>query len=120
MIIYLDKSILFTKDPDIRFAIEYGIPLGNWKLLWQRHKLMEYSVREMQELLRINTGLKLSKKNIKRWIWRSEIYSMTLPLINKGTQCVVSDFFGEKEYKIIKELTKNLSSSVHKNTSTLP
>lgn len=119
MIIYLEKSTLFTKDPDIRFSEHYHLPRGNWSVLWSRYRLLDYSYRELQDLLAIRTGLKIGKKAIKRWIWRAEIYSITLPYLNKGVKSITSNVFGENEIKLIKELAKNIESSVHGDTKSI-
>jgi len=119
MIIHIKKSTLFTVDPDIRFSKEYGLPLGTLKALYRRHKMLGYSTNDLCEFYKINTGKETSKKSIKRWMWRTEVYAMTLPIINKGVETVVSSFFKDHEWKVIKEITKNIQSSVQGNTKTL-
>lgn len=120
MIFHLTKSNLFTQEPDNRFAREYGLPRGLWTLLWQRYKLMEYSIPELCELLDIKAHRKLSPKTLGRWIWRSEVYSIAHPLMLKGAQLVNSEVFREYEMELCKEILKNYKSSVHKKSKILP
>jgi len=119
MIIHIKKSILFTVDPDIRFAREYNLPKGTLKDIWRRYKLLDYTIGELCEFHLIKTGHKRSKKSMRRWMWRTEIYSMTLPIVNKGVETVNSSYFRHQEWKVIKELSKNLKSSVQGNTKTI-
>lgn len=119
MIINIRKSILFTIDPDIRFSKEYDLPIGTLKDIYRRYKLLDYTINELCEFHKMKTGKETSKKSMKRWMWRTEVYAMTLPILEKGVETVTSSFFKEHEWKVIKELTRNLQSSVHKNTKTL-
>lgn len=119
MIINLKKSILFTVDPDIRFAKEYNVELGVLKSIYRKHKILEYTLNELCEFHQIKTGKKSSKKSIKRWLWRIEVYGMTKPILDKGVENVTSAFFKDHEWKVLKELTKNIKFSVQGNTKTL-
>lgn len=119
MIIDLTKSVLFTQDPDIRFSKEHGVALGFWKELWKRHKLLEYTIDDMCDYYQMKIGHRPSRKSIKRWIIRSEIYSMSKPILNKGGRTVVSTYFKENEDYVIRELLKNLKNSVRKNPKTI-
>ena len=56
---------------------------------------------------------------MQRWIWRSEIYSRINEVAKQGCEVVNSSFFAELEYEVIKELTKNLRSSVKKKPKTI-
>lgn len=119
MIIDLTKSVLFTQDPDIRFSKEHGVPLGFWKELWKRHKLLEYSIEDMQDYYQMKIGRRPSRKSIKRWIIRSEVYSISRPVLNKGGRTVMSSYFRQNEDYVVRELLKNLKNSVHKNAKTI-
>jgi hypothetical protein len=120
MIIRITKSELFTKDPDIRFCNEYGITRGTWKEMWRRYKLMEYTPKELCGYFHIVTSIPISQKAMKRWILRTEIYSKTKPIIDKGAETVVSTYFGDLEWAVIKELTKHLPHGVRHTISSLP
>lgn len=119
MIINIKKSILFTVDPDIRFAQEYNLPQGILKELYRRHTLRDFTIAELCEFYQMKTMQTIGKKSMRRWMWRTKIYSMTLPIIAKGGETVVSSFFKEHEWRVIKEISKNLQSSVRQDTKTL-
>lgn len=119
MIINITKSILFTVDPDVRFARQYGNQEGTLKDIYRRYKILGYTVPELCDFYEMKTGKKSTQKSIKRWIWRTEIYIMALPAINSGAENVTSSFFKQHEWKVIKEILKNVKSSVHKKTKTL-
>lgn len=123
MIIHIQKSSLFTVDPDVRFSKEHGVDRGVWAEMWRRHKLLGYDLKDICDLYEIRTGRKINPRtrdnSISRWIWRSEVFAMTKPLLKIGAQTVVSSFFKEHEEKVIKELTKNLKSSATKKSKIL-
>jgi hypothetical protein len=119
MIIHLKKSSLFTVDPDERFAREYDVPVGLLRDIWKRYKLIGYTIPEVCEFYEMKTKKHISHKSMMRWMWRTEIYSMTRPAINKGAEVVVSSFFREHEWRVMREITKNLRSSVRGKTKTL-
>jgi hypothetical protein len=119
VIINLHKSILFTRTPDERFAREYGLPLGTWTELWRRHIFLEYTIAEMCEYFYIKTGRKTTKQSMMRWKWRSEVYSKIAPVMKRGVRVVNSEFFGDNEMLVTKELLKNIRNSVTKESRTL-
>ena len=111
MIIHLQRSKLFTVDPAIRFANEYGCSSDVWREVWKRKELLAYTNLELIEYLEIKLKQRLDFNSIARWIWRTKVYSRANPMIKKGVQTVVSDFFAEDEEKVIEELAKNLKAS---------
>lgn len=113
MIIKLYNSTLFTKPPHERFALKTGYDV--WQELWRRHKLLGYTTNELCELYKIKTGQDTTPQSINRWIWKTEVYSMTQPVMKEGVRMVQSEFFKDHEQKVIKELLKNLKSSVRKD-----
>lgn len=119
MIINIRNSILFTVDPDIRFSKQYGNQPGTLKDIYRRYKILGYTIPELCDFYEMKTGNKSTQKSMKRWIWRTEIYIIALPAINSGAQVVTSAFFKKHEWRVIKEITKNLKSSVRKKTKTL-
>jgi len=120
MIILITKSELFTTDPDIRFAREYNVGVGIWRDLWRRYSILDYSQQEMSDYFTLKTGKPISKKGLKRWIMRTKLYTKTKHIVDKGCLSVNSEFFGDLEWFVIKELTRNMKSSVHHNPKTLP
>lgn len=108
MIIALLHSKLFTQDPDIRFSKEYGVPLGTWKELWRRHKLLDYSNGDLRDYLFVKHARNLSYNSMSRWVQRSEVYTITNPLLKKGVQHVNTEIFGDFEQYVMDELTKQL------------
>lgn len=119
MIIHLKKSVLFTVSPDERFCQEYNVHPGFWKDIWRRYKLLTYTQTEVRDFYRLKTGNHITAKTISLWIFRSEIYSMTSPLMKEGVQAVNSSFFRDYEWRLIKELTKNVRRSANKKVKTI-
>lgn len=112
MVIYLKKSKLFTEEPDIRFCKEYNLNKGFWTDLWRRYCLLQYTVPELCEFYQMKSGRKTSGQSMKRWILRTEIYCRAQLAIQKGAEVVVSDYFGEFEPFLIKEITRQMRHSV--------
>jgi len=119
MIIHLTKSELFTELPENRFSKEYLVAPQVWTEIWRRYALMEYSPKELCEYFQIKTGKKIAIKSMKRWIWRTEVYCRANHLMKSGVRVVVSEFFGEFEEPLMRELLKNLKSSVQKKPKIL-
>lgn len=116
MIIYINKSKLFTVDPAKRFGKEFNVDPLIWNEVWRRYKLLEYSVPELREYIYIKTGRKTNDKTINRWITRAEIYSKAKPALKMGVETVVSSFFNELEKQVIDELSKNIRFSGKKDS----
>jgi hypothetical protein len=110
MIIRIDNSKLFTVDPDTRFAREYNLPKGTWNELWKRYKLLDYSMSEVCALYRVKTGRQTNAQSMKRWIFRTEVYSRAKEARKLGARAVNSSYFGENEGQLLKEVFKNKSS----------
>jgi len=111
MIILLTKSILFTQDPAVRFSKRYDKPVELWKEIYRRYKIMGYTVEEAGDLYHVKTGSRINSKALRRWIWRSEIYEMSIPVVKRGCEVVKSDFFKHHEDYVVSELTKNISGA---------
>ena len=120
MIIHLKKSTLFTVDPDLRFARENGVPIGLWSDMYRRYELFGYTFADLRDYYEFKVGRKQHTKFFKRWVWRTEIYNKVQPLLTDGAEMIVSSYFEHDEMYVIKEITKNLRASVHKETKTLP
>ena len=108
MIIDLSQSKLFTKDPDIRFAKEYAVPLGTWKEMWRRYKLLEYSNGDLRDFFFIKHARNLTYTSMDRWIVRTEIYERARPVLIMGANMANTEIFGEFEQKVMDELTKQI------------
>lgn len=119
MIIHLRKSVLFTVSPDKRFAKEHNLPEGFWTEVWRRKVFLEYSNKDICDYYTAKTGRKTTKQAMARWLWRSEVYSRAHTVIVQGVQVVNSDFFGRHEMAVVKELLKNMKSSVTKKSRTV-
>ncbi len=108
MIVNITKSKLFTTDPDVRFSKEYSVPNGVWIEAWRRYKLLDYSTSDLKDFIFVKYARNLEYPTLGRWIFRSEIYSITAPLIKRGVECVNSEIFGSFEEKVMNELIKSL------------
>ena len=120
MIIKITQSDLFCVDPSIRFANEYKVDKELWKEIWRRYTILDYSIEEMMDYFELKAKRQISRKGMKRWILRTKVYSKTKPVLDKGCEAVTSEFFGDIEWFVLKEVLKNLKSSVHKNPKILP
>jgi hypothetical protein len=108
MIIRLSQSALFTEDPSTRFAKEYGVDESVWSEMWRRKLALEYTDEDLCDYLHIKMGRRPSIKTIQRWAWRVEVYNRARIALEKGAECVVSDFFEDNEMEVIRELTKHV------------
>ena len=120
MIIDLTKSHLFTIDPDKRFAKRNKQPLGLWNLMYRRAKLLNYTTTELCDLQELKTGTRPSESSIIRWVWRSDVYYRAQDALSEGAKMVVSSYFGDMEWSVIKELTKNMKNSATTDVKALP
>jgi hypothetical protein len=112
LIIDLSKSNLFTKDPDIRFAKEYGVPEGTWLELWRRYKLLDYSNGDLRDYLFVKCARNLSYTSMDRWIQRTEIYERARIVLMMGATMANTSIFGEFEQYVMNELTRNIKPGV--------
>jgi hypothetical protein len=108
MLIYLNKSKLFTEDPAIRFSRERNLSPDVWNALWKRHTLLGYPTQGLCEYFELKTGTKMLEKIMERWMIRGEVYYKARPLMAKWLEVVTTEFFDEFETDIIEELTRNL------------
>ena len=108
MILNLTSSKMFTVDPDIRFANEYAVPKGTWRELWRRYKLLDYSNGDLRDYMFVKCARNISYKTMDRWILKSEVYTISNPLVHKGVRHVNSSIFNEYEKYVMDEVTKTL------------
>lgn len=106
MIIRLRESQLFTTDPAKRFADRYDVPESVWKEMWGRHVLLGYTTAEMAGLYQVLTGKKINKRAVKRWLTRTHIYTLTIPVLKQGTEAVTLEFFGKYQRDVLNEVIK--------------
>lgn len=111
MIIKLNSSKLFTQDPSLRFAKEYGVSPKIWNEIWKRHLFYEYDSDGICGYFTYKTGRRANPRSLKRWIIRTEIYCRAQMVITKGARVVDSEFFGKFEQDLIDELTKGMKYS---------
>lgn len=114
MLIKLDSQ-LFTTHPARRFANKYAVPETMWMELWKRYKMLEYTPAEMAEYFQIKTGKSIKKRQVKRWVFLTEIFAITKPARDMGAQVVNTEIFGIYEGKVIDEIMKHIKSGGTKN-----
>lgn len=69
---------------------------------------MDYTSEDLRDYFFIKHARKINHKGMKRWILRSEVYTVTNPLIKKGVQHVNTEIFNQYEQFVMDELTKQL------------
>lgn len=97
---------MFTTDPDTRFAKEYAVPKGTWRELWRRYKLLDYSNGDLRDYMFIKFARNLSYNTMQRWILRSEVFTISHPLVLKGVQHVNTSVFKDYEQYVMDEITR--------------
>lgn len=110
MILNIRKSKIFTVDPAMRFAKEYGLPREVWNEIWRRYKHLEYSNGDIRDYLFLKYARSISYPAMGRWITRGEVYLITKPLIEKGVVHVNSVIFKDYEEYVMNELVKPLKN----------
>lgn len=118
MIIHL-KSKLFTVAPEKRFAKEFNVDERVWRDCWIKYKVMGLTTPELCEYIQIRTGRKPSTQTIRRWIVKTEIYSMSKGVREMGITTVMSSFFKEYENDVVEELLRNMKYSGTSKTSNM-
>lgn len=108
MIIHLPKSDLFTVEPAKRFAREYNVSEEVWLHIWLKHKIYDFEFKELHEYAEFKCGKAVSRRAIKRWIKRTEVYSRAVDVIKVGGTTVTSSYFGDLEEFVLKELLQNM------------
>lgn len=120
MLINLTKSKLFTLSPEVRFSKEYGLQPEVWRELWKRHSFHEYNLRDLCDYFELKTnGRKTSPQSMQRWLWRTYVYMKAQGVMKEGVEMVQSEFFGNFEVDVIRELLKNVKSSVRQEPKIL-
>ncbi len=112
MIIQLTKSRLFTVEPAKRFAKEFGVEEIVWIKLWAAYKIKDYSMSDLREYSEVLLKNKLSSLCLRRWIIRTEIYSIAYTkVLQYGATTVSSTIFGKYEKIVLDEVVKGIRFS---------
>lgn len=119
MIIYITKSRLFTEDPASRFAREHGVDPRIWQEMWKRHRLLEYSLKDLADYFQIKTGRKANSRSIQRWLDRSYIYEIAHTKSLLGAQALTTEAFGEYAPIVVEEITKHLKTGGTKDNRSI-
>lgn len=119
MILNIRNSSIFTNEPAVRFAKEYGLPTGVWSEIWRRYKLLDYTNTEIKDYVFIKYGRNLTYPAVGRWIKRGEVYLITKPLIAKGVVHVNSVIFKEYEEYVMNELVRPLKDGATKKSKSI-
>ncbi len=119
MIINLTKSKIFTIEPSLRFAKEYGLSKDVWNEVWRRYKILDYSNGDIRDYLFLKYARNVGFDSMRRWLSRGEIYIITKPLIEKGVVHVNSAIFGKYEEYVMNELIKPLKNGASKKAESI-
>ena len=119
MIINLTKSKMFRQEPAKRFAKEYGVSEEVWLNIWIKYKVYDFEPKELLDYAHFKLGKPIEAQSLKRWIFRTEVYSIARDYIKVGGQAVVSSVFGKFEEDLIKELLQNMRFNGNKNSKSI-
>jgi len=119
MLINLEQSKLFSVDPAQRFALIYKVNKRVWNEIWRRYSQLGYDNDGLCGYLLYKTGIRFEKETMDRWLFRSIIYSRAQLVMAMGVRAVQSEYFGELEDEIIKELTHSLKYGAAKDSRTI-
>lgn len=119
MLVKLRNSRLFDTSPAIRFGNQYGVSHDVWTELWKRYSLLEYTPRELAEYFLIKTGKQVKERQIKRWIFLTEVFTKTKPARDKRALVISTEIFGPLEDKVIEELTRHMKNNGGKRSYTI-
>lgn len=99
---------LFTQDPYDNFGERYDFPRSFWvEIFHNRYMWRGYNMSELKEIIYIlskkaGKPLDISEKTIRRWIYRTEIYSKAQKIIDKGVKTTDTEYFDEHEDYLLK------------------
>lgn len=119
MIIHLTKSKLFTVDPAKRFGKEFGVSDTVWRDCWLKYKLYHLTIPEFVEYVHFKAGCKLSIRAMRRWIVRTEIFSLAKKAFQMEATVVQSYFFEEYEGYVTEEILRNMRNGASKNSRSI-
>ncbi len=119
MIVHLSSSDLFVVEPAKRFAKEYSVPEEVWIKIWLKHKVYDFEFNELHEYTEFKCKRQISRKSLRRWLLRTEVYSRARDVMKLGGTTVVSSYFGELEQFVLNELLKQMRFGVSKNSRSI-
>lgn len=119
MLIKLYSARILSQDPTKRFAKRHNVDEGIWLELWKRYKILDYSVDEMSEYFTLKTKKILKPRQIRRWIFLSEVYTLTKPAREKGARVISTEMFGPLEEKVVLEITRGMRECGSKKSNIL-
>lgn len=119
MLIKIYNSRLFNTNPAIRFSKWHNVSEDLWIELWKRYKILGYSIEEMAEFFKMKSGKEIKNKQLKRWIFVTEIFIMTKPAREKRARVVSTELFGKLEQEVIYEMTRAMRECGAKKSNTL-
>jgi len=119
MIIHLNKSKMFTTEPAKRFAKEFNVDENLWLQCWLKYKILDLNIMDLCEYIHLKTGRRPSYDSIRRWVIRTEIYSIAREAFKVGATTVTSSFFGVYEEYVVDELLRNMKSSANKGSRSI-
>lgn len=101
---------MFTVDTAVRFSQQYKVDKTLWNEIWKRALagVDEYS---LAGYFMYKTNRKIKAKVIREWLRRTEIYCRANHVMLMGVRVVHSNYFGEYEDYIIKEVIRNMKAS---------
>jgi hypothetical protein len=111
MIIKLHESKLFTVDTAVRFSREYGCSPKLWNDIWSKY-LNGYDEYVLAGYFMYKTNKRIRASVIKRWLVMTEIYCRANHVMLMGVRVVQSEYFGQYEAAVLKEVLRNMKSSI--------
>lgn len=110
MLIKLHASTLFTEDTAIRFAQQYQVSPKMWNEIWKRH-LDGYDSESLAGYFIYKSKKNIDIRSLRRWLILTEIYCQANMVMQMGVRVVKSEFFGEHEPFLLKEILRNMKAS---------
>lgn len=110
MLIKLHESKLFTTDTAVRFAQEYRVDKKVWNEIWKRY-LAGYDIESLAGYLLYKTGTRITKHTLRRWLRMTEVYCRANHVMLMGVRVVQSEYFGNYEDLVLREIIRGIRYS---------
>lgn len=101
---------MFTEETAVRFARQHHVQPKIWHEIWKRY-LAEYDLESLAGYFQYKTGQKISINSLRRWLRMTEIYCRANHIMLMGVRAVQSEYFGEYEEMVIKEVLRGMRYS---------